>query len=149
MDLKPIQVSSYPFIFEASGDSEDDRDKPLNSIGCECDMSHKDVVVDDDDNDDAESCSYDSWVTSCANGCVDDGEHGDSGGSRNDEDYCTDDEDKWSFRKAGVTDFVMGSVSQDQEEKEEVVQATTVLREAMDAMGDKEFWEACLATGYA
>lgn len=111
-------------------------------------MSHNDVVVDDDDDDDAESCSYDSWGTSCAHGCVDDGEHDDSGGSRNDEDCGNNGEDKWSFRKAGVMDFAMGSISQDQEEEEEIVQAT-VLREAMDAMGDKEFWEACLATGYA
>ncbi|XXG54276.1 hypothetical protein AAC387_Pa03g2201 [Persea americana] len=143
MGLRPIQVSSYPFIFEASGDSEDDHSLS-GSTGCECDMSYAEVA---DDDDDAESCSCDSWGINAANGCVDDDDDEQGGSHGGNEDYGNDDEDRWDFGNTGVPNLFKGCVPCDQED-EEIVEATMVLREAMDAMEDKEFWEACLATGY-
>lgn len=142
MDLIPIQASSYPFILEASGDSEDDRSL-MDSTGCDCNMSYIDVA----DDDDVESRTCDSWGTSCANGCVDHDEHN-SGCHRNDEDYGNDDEDRLSFREAGPPNVLMESTPHDQEEEEEIVDANAALREEMDAMENRDFWETCLAIGY-
>lgn len=117
-------------------------------------MSYVDAANDgDDDDDDAESCSCDLWGSGCANGCVVDGEYGygdgrEGQGSDEDYDNDNDDEDGLGFPEASVPNLLMGSVPSGLQEKEETVDADAALREAMDAMENREFWETCLAVGY-
>ncbi|KAI4301333.1 hypothetical protein L6164_034621 [Bauhinia variegata] len=135
MDRKDIEDVSAYMLFEATGDSEVDYNPIMDD-----DVAHefpRNVV--DDDDDDAESCSYDASEI-CDIGKLNGYESCDGDGDAKNEDeeekeeealvygisYCTDEEH--SISKPSAVDSVSEQEVVDEREK------------------NRLFWEACLAS---
>lgn len=119
------QLSTPPPASEGSGDSETDLelvDHDHHGLPC---MEERAA----DDDDDAESCSYESFGRDQIEYGSDDGGDGDEDGRA----HGVDDDN-------GVFLWLPANVREDREEKE-----VKVVNSEDD---DRLFWETCLATGY-
>ncbi|KAL5983958.1 hypothetical protein ACLOJK_018060 [Asimina triloba] len=129
-------LDAYPSfaVLEQTGDSEDDTvDRRILIHDAALDVP----LLREEDGDDAESCSCDSWDAICAAESV----SGDVGESEN----ALGDDSGWAYWAAAMSEEPSSAM---EEEEEDGGVVSGISRNAIEAMEDKEFWETCLAVGY-
>ncbi|OIV91304.1 hypothetical protein TanjilG_01835 [Lupinus angustifolius] len=141
MNIKGHADFSSYILFEASGDSEADCDPMMNGNLYE---HHRvdDQDCDDDDGDDALSCSYDESDTSNSDELIN---------MYDDDESCDDEYGDEKKENEELVDGVYGaSYCEDdemQEENQKIYVSSNSNQEFVDEMEkNRLFWEACLAS---